>query len=83
MLPLKITELCRWDGFSMNAIPQVFNPPREPIDGVMAPLGIEVMGPSILIRFLAREHVKGTKDHRVRDRHNGPFLPPAGGQTVI
>ena len=46
----------------MDAIPQVFNPPREPIDGVMAPLGIEVMGPSILIRFLAREPVKGTKD---------------------
>jgi hypothetical protein len=67
----------------MEAISPVFNPPCEPIDEVMPPLGIEVMGHEILRGFLAREHAKGTDNHRVRDGDDGPFLPPSGRQAVI
>ena len=75
---MKIIDLCRWDGFSLDAIPHVFHPPREPIDEVMPPRGIEGMGPYILRRGLAGEPVQGTDPHRVRHGDHGALLPPAG-----
>ena len=58
--------------------PHVFHPPREPIDAVMPPRGIEGMGPYLLRRGLAGESVQGTDPHRVRHGDHGAWLPPAG-----
>jgi hypothetical protein len=42
---------------------QPFNPSCELIHEVVPPLGLEVIGPYVLIGFIAGEQVKGTDDH--------------------
>jgi hypothetical protein len=81
MLYVENTELC--SSYRLDVIPEALNPPRQPVDEMVALMVVNVGGASLLIRFVAREHVEGTDHHRVGHRHNGAFLPPPGRQAMI
>jgi hypothetical protein len=76
-------ELCGRDRFESDPIAQPLNAPRELVDEMGLSTIINVMGPQLPIGFVADEHMEGTDHDRVRDRNNGPFLSPAGGQPLI
>ena len=67
------------DGFEGHAIPQAGHLPGEPVDKMVASTFVNVMGPQLLRRFVAREPREGTDPARVSDGHDGPLLPPARG----
>ena len=49
--------------FERHPIPEVFNPPSEPIYGITPPPLAKIVGPRFAVRFIAREHVKDTTHH--------------------
>jgi len=67
------------DGVEGHAIPQPGNPPGEPVDKRVSSTFVTVMGPQLLIRFVAGAPREGTDHDRVGDGHDGPFLAPARG----
>jgi hypothetical protein len=65
-----------------HAIPQPLNPPCELVDEVVAPTCVNVMGPQLPIRVLAREQMEGPDHERMGHGDDGAFLPPTGGQAL-
>jgi hypothetical protein len=67
----------------MDAIPQAFNPPCEPVDEVVPTLFVKVVGSQFLIGFMAGEHMEGAHDNGMRHGHDGALLASAGCQALI
>ena len=49
--------------FKRHPIPEVFNPPGEPIYGIVPPPLVKIIGPQFAVRFITGEHVKDTTHH--------------------
>src|SRR5215510_11410923 len=69
--------------FQMHPIPEMLNPPGEPIYCVVSSALIKIVGPSFAIGFLAREHVKDTTHDRVCHSDNRPILPTPCREALI
>jgi len=59
----------------MHPIPEMLNPPGEPIYCVVSSSLIKIVGSSCAVGVLAREHVKDTAHERVCHGNNRPILP--------
>ena len=69
--------------FKMHPIPEMLNPPGEPIYGVVSSSLIKIVGSSFAVGFLAREHVKDTAHERVCHGNNRPILPTPCREALI
>src|SRR5215470_14792302 len=69
--------------FQMHPIPEMLNPPGEPIYCVVSSSFIKIVGPSFVVGFLAREHVKDTAHDRMCHRDNRPILPTPCREALI
>ena len=67
----------------MHLVPEMLNPPGEPIYCVVSSSLIKIVGPSFAIGFLAREHVKDTTHDRVGHSDNRPILPTPCREALI
>src|SRR5215813_658208 len=67
----------------MYAIPEMLNPPGQPIHCVVSSSLVKIVGPSFAVGFLAGEHVKSTAHDRVGHRDHGPILPTTCREALI
>jgi hypothetical protein len=65
---------CHW--FEMDPIAESLNPLGKPINRIVPPPFIEIARSQLVIRFLAREHMKDTDHDGVGDRHDRALLAP-------
>jgi hypothetical protein len=52
-------------------MPWALNPSGEVVDEMVASLLINIVGRQLMVRFMAREHVKRTDDDRMAHRYGG------------
>jgi hypothetical protein len=67
----------------MHPIPEMLNPPGEPIDCGVSSALIKIMSSSCAIGFLAREHVQDTPHERMCHSDNRPMLPTPCREALI
>src|SRR5215813_11061608 len=69
--------------FQMHPIPEMLNAPGEAIHCVVSSSFIKIVGPSFVLGFLAREHVKDTAHDRMCHSDNRPLLPTPCREALI
>src|SRR5262245_45812763 len=69
--------------FQMHTIPEMRNPPGEPIHCGVSSSFIKIVGPSFVVGCLAREHVKDTAHDRMCHSDNRPILPTPCREALI
>jgi hypothetical protein len=69
--------------FEVDPIAESLNPLGQPIDGRVPSPCVEVVRSQLVIRLIAREHVKNTDHDGVGDCHDGALLAPPCRQTSI
>jgi hypothetical protein len=61
----------------------VLQSPCEPVDEMVTPLLLKIVGPEFMVGFVTGQHMERTDDDGMRHSPNGPFLPTACGQAMI
>jgi hypothetical protein len=67
----------------MNPIAESLNPLGQPIHRIVPPPFIKVARSQLVIRFLAREHMKDTDHNGMGDCHDRALLAPTCRQASV
>src|SRR5262245_60328803 len=67
----------------MHSVPEVFNPPREPIYCVVPPPLVKIVRPQFAVRFIAGKHMKDTPHDRMCHRNDSPLLPTPCSEAMV
>lgn len=67
----------------MHPIPQMLDPPGQPIHSRVPPPFVKIVRPQFMVWDIAGEHRKATLHDRVRDGYDGPLFPTAGSEALL
>jgi hypothetical protein len=70
--------LRRLHGYEQDMIPSALTPSGLVVEEMVASLLVNIIGPQLMVWFMAGEPMEGTGHHRVGHRDDGPFSPAPG-----